>query len=242
MSELATINEANPVVSTPSDLLARAVDRGADIETLERLLNLKERTDAKDAERIANAAFSMALAEMPEIKKVKNVSFSSRGGNNVNYDYAPLDYILTETKPVLARHGFYPRFEQFQQDNQIGVRLIISHTEGHVIKNEMTGLPHDDQRMNAYQRKMAAITFMSRYLYMMSLGLAAGDDNGGEAIAQPLRDDVIKTWVDKLLSTTTPENMAKVKADLRESGKSGNITDAEFEEIKRRWNSGDKND
>lgn len=160
MSELTTIN-------TPSDLLAVAINKDADIDKLEKLMQLQERYDAKQAEREFNLALSRFQKECPVIKKSKE---------GFGYKYADLDAIVRTIKDTLFECGLSFRFEQ-KQDNGIHVKCILSHIDGHHQSSEMTASADDSGRKNVIQAIGSAVTYLKRYTLVDVLGLATSDED-----------------------------------------------------------------
>src|SRR3990167_2535670 len=93
------LEKATLVRLDPQALLTQAVEKGAGIETLERLVAL-----AKDVRaETAKAAWYEAMAEFqrtsPPIKKTATAKIKTMRAE-YSYHYAPLDQIMAQIQPV----------------------------------------------------------------------------------------------------------------------------------------------
>src|SRR5690606_22537131 len=113
------------------DLLARAVEAGASVEALERLVALKERVDRERARRAFFEALSRAQEEMPEVPKARTAQIATRSGVTYSYRYAALEDITRVIRPVLARHGLSYAWDVAQGDGVLIVTCVLRHVDGH---------------------------------------------------------------------------------------------------------------
>ena len=88
--------------TTPSDLLRLAVEQGADLEKLEKLMDLQERWESNQARK----AFVEAMAEFkknpPEIFKTKQVGYANKDGSFTGYMHATLGNVTCSIVEGLA--------------------------------------------------------------------------------------------------------------------------------------------
>lgn len=181
-TELMTQEDALPVASDGgegvSSLVRLAIERGVDVEVLERLVALQERV----TERNARAAFFEAVAnfqeECPEIRKVKNAEITSkRTGGKFSYTFAPLEEIARTIRPVLKRHGLSYSWNVAPGDGGLIVTCILRHVEGHSESADFP-VPNDgDGRMSAAQANGAALTYGKRQSLTSVLGLTTADED-----------------------------------------------------------------
>jgi ERF superfamily len=163
---------AKPV--TPMEMLSRALEGGAGIEVLEKLMDLQERWEARQARRAFDEAIAAAKAEIKPI--VRN-----REGHNAK-KYADFAAIAAAVDPVLSRHGLAYRFRTSQTD-KIAVTCIVTGF-GHYEENTLIGLPDATGSKNAIQAIGSALTYLQRYSLMQALGLAASHDDDGHAAGE----------------------------------------------------------
>ena len=156
---------------TPMQMLNTAVSQGADLDKLEKLMNLQERWENSEAKKAFNEALAGFQAELgPIIKK--------REGHNCSY--ADIDDIAQAIRPILDAFGLAYRFEQFQENNAITVTCIVTHTKGHRESATLTALSDTSGGKNAIQAMASTVTYLRRYTLTGALGITTGsDDNDG---------------------------------------------------------------
>jgi len=120
------------------------------------------------------AAFAAAAAELSDISTTRSVSTGT-----YSYSYAPLDAVLAEVRPILARHGLavlQPVATVAEDGKRIGVGVstMLVHSSG---EQWVFGpLIFDDK--GTPQQVGSAITYARRYSLLSSLGIATDDDDG----------------------------------------------------------------
>lgn len=153
--------------NTASKLLELAINKDADIEKLEKLMQLQERYDRNNAEKAFNLAMSKFQFECPPIKKTKE---------GFNYKYADLSGIKETIKSTLSSCGLSFRFEQ-SQENGIHVRCILMHTNGFSVSSSMSVSADTSGQKNQIQAIGSAVTYAQRYTLINVLGLATAEDD-----------------------------------------------------------------
>jgi hypothetical protein len=154
---------------TPMEMLSRAIEGGAGIEVLEKLMDLQERWEARQARRAFDEAIAAAKAEIKPI--VRN-----REGHNAK-KYADFAAIAAAVDPILSKHGLAYRFRTSQTD-KIAVTCVVTGF-GHYEENTLAGLPDATGSKNAIQAIGSALTYLQRYSLTQALGLAATYDDDG---------------------------------------------------------------
>lgn len=157
-AELAPIqNNVVPMTDTAALMatIARAAaDPNVDIEKMERLMEMYERVQ----KRQAAAAFAADLAEMQDELPI----VAERGDAAGRYKYALWEDINAAIKPVLKKHGFALSFRTDFSDG-ISVTGVLTHKEGH--REETTiKLPADPSgNKNAVQAVASSVSYGKRY-------------------------------------------------------------------------------
>lgn len=177
MTEAAlTIRNDQPsraVAMTPVDMLSLAVERGASIETLEKLMGLRERYEASQARKAFDEAVADAKAGIQPVLK-------NREGHN-GKRYADFAAIAKAIDPIISQFGLSYRFRTTQTD-RISVTCVLSHKDGHSEETTLSGPPDASGSKNAIQAIGSTLTYLQRYTLVQALGLAASeDDDGGKA-------------------------------------------------------------
>jgi hypothetical protein len=171
---------------TPMEMLSNAVERGADIETLSKLMDLAERWEKNQARRAFDEAMAAAKAEIPVIGKTRKVSYDQRGGGHTEYMHEDLATIVEVVTPILAKHGLSFRFRTppRKPDEPITVICVISHRDGHMEENALSAAPDTSGQKNSIQAIGSTITYLQRYTLKAALGLAAAADDDAQS-AEP---------------------------------------------------------
>lgn len=184
------------VVATPMEMLSAAIERGAGMDVLEKLMGLQERWEANQARKAFDAAISSAKAEIP-------VVLTNREGHN-NKRYADFAAIARAVDPVMAKHGLAYRFRTRQENGAIHVTCIISHRDGHSEETTLAGAADTSGNKNAIQALGSTLTYLQRYSLRQALGIAASDDDDGRSAGAG--------------ETVSDEQYAKLQTALLNSG------------------------
>ena len=194
--------EARTIAITPMQMLQIAVERNADLDKLQQLMDLNDRWESNEAKKAFVVALNEFKKDPPAIIKNKHVSFAGRGGG-AEYDHATLDHVSGEIGKALSEHGLSHRWEVEQgkdvADVRITVTCILTHQKGHSEKVSMWALPDDSGAKNRIQAIGSTVTYLQRYTLLAATGLAAADqDDDGEAAAErpwkgPLGKTELKT-------------------------------------------------
>lgn len=179
-------NELIKSEESPQNLISLAIEKGANIEQLEKLLSLKERWDAAQANKSFIAAMSNFQKEVPAIEKKKLVSYPSSKGGNVSYKYAELGEIDETIKGAMASNGLSKRWEIKEEGGKIICTCIISHVDGHTESTSMSSGKDTSGGKNEIQSTASAISYLQRYTLIGVLGLTtATEDNDGDGTPPP---------------------------------------------------------
>jgi hypothetical protein len=170
--EITVSQPASSGALTPMDMLSHAVERGADLDMIEKLMNLQERWEASQARKAFDESISAAKADIPPIER------TGKGHNDKRY--ATFAAIARVVDPIISQHGLSYRFRTTQGD-RISVTCILSHKSGHFEETTLSGPPDASGSKNAIQAIGSTLTYLQRYSLVQMLGLAAADDDDGKA-------------------------------------------------------------
>ena len=181
-SELVTQEQSLlPVIAQPNmRLIEIAVEKGADITQLEKLMDLQERYEANQAKKDFNEAMSKFQSLLPTIEKSGIVDYTTNKGRTY-YDYAKLEDIAKAIRPALKETGLSYRFSQSQNQGWITVTCIVTHAGGHSETSELTSQPDISGGKDPLKAIASAISYLRRYTLTGSLSIVVGgeDDDGG---------------------------------------------------------------
>jgi len=134
-------------------------------------------------------ALTKALAEMvnpPKTKKV-TVKGKTKSGQPYSYDYfyAALPEIMDAIRPILGKHGLAVMQSTETQDGFPSIVTKVLHESGEWISSDHLIMAPSQ---NDPQSAGSAITYGRRYSLTALLGLAADEDDDGQAGSQKRSD------------------------------------------------------
>lgn len=160
----------------PQNLIMSAVQSGASIDVLERLLSMRDRIVKEQAEIAFRESMSLFQEECPVIAKKKEVK--NKDKTTTRYKYAPLDDIIKTVQPIITKHGFSYKIETKNIDEPfkgIESTVIISHVMGHS-ESTCFSVPIDsNEYMTEPQRYLSSQTFTKRVAFCNGFGIITGD-------------------------------------------------------------------
>lgn len=171
---------------TPVDLLNMAVERGATIESMTKLMDLRERWEAGQARKAFDKAVAEAKSGITPVTK-------NRAGHN-GKRYADFAAIATAVDPIISQFGLSYRFRTTQTD-RINVTCILSHEDGHSEETTLSGPADTTGSKNAIQAIGSTLTYLQRYTLVQALGLAASEDDDGGKNADPNAETITEEQV-----------------------------------------------
>ena len=172
---------------TPMEMLQIAVERGTDLDQLQKLMDLQERWEATQARKAYNAALAGFKSDPPRVSKNKHVGYRSQRTNQVtDYDHATLDEVVSKVAPALAQHGLSHAWATSQGAEGITVTCTLTHRDGHAESVKLSGPPDDSGNKNPIQQIGSTVTYLQRYTLLAITGLATEEqDDDGYAAAAP---------------------------------------------------------
>jgi len=180
MNKPAVIEHDQPLQAaptTPATLLQIAVEQGADIDKLTKLMDLQERYEAKEAKKAYIASMSAFRAECPTIAKTREAH---------NSKYAGLAETIDQIKPLLASNGLSHAWKTDQDNGQVSVTCCVTHDQGHQECTTLTAGLDTSGSKNSIQSLGSTISYLERYTLYAVLGLASGDMDNDGATSEPV--------------------------------------------------------
>lgn len=177
MSEETKAIEIVRQVPSPISILQRAVESGANPDTLAKLLELHERFEANEARKQFEVSFAAFKTEAPKLEKSKEVGYETSKGRT-SYKYTPLDHIANTLGPILAKHGLSYNWKQdCSAGGSIQVTCVLRHVQGHSIDNTLASQSDPSGSKNSIQAIGSAVTYLRRYTLLGILGMATSDED-----------------------------------------------------------------
>ncbi len=152
-------------------LIAQAIDKGVSVETMEKLLAMRKELRAEKAKEEFDKALSAFQGECPIIEKKKKVAF-----NTTHYSYAPLEDIVEQVKPLLAKNGFSYMFDT-KTNGKMQVICKVKHLAGHMETSTFDMEIDQNAKMNVSQKYGSALTYAKRYAFCAAFGINVKDED-----------------------------------------------------------------
>lgn len=190
--------------NSPASMMLAAMDRGASLEQIEKMMALQERWEANEARKAYNAAFSAFKAEAVRIVKNREVTDGPLRGKA----YAELHSVVDALTPALSRHGLSASWKLTKDEPQwMEVTCTLRHVNGHEEVVSMGGPPDAGGAKNAIQARASTKSYLERYTLKAICGVAEGgeDDDGngacrGDGSAPEAADAVLQAGRDAAMS------------------------------------------
>lgn len=182
MNAIAKHDGQEPVAylpaTTPMSMIERAVEKGADVAMIEKLMELAERHDRNLGRRAFDQAIAAAKAEFPSIRKNRTVDFTTAKGRT-HYRHEDMAEIARTVDPILSKYGLSYRYRTEQDGRVVTVTCILSHKDGYSEETTLSSAADESGNKNHIQAVGSAATYLQRYTLKMALGLAASEDDDG---------------------------------------------------------------
>lgn len=164
------------------ELISKAIDSRAPVESLERLLAMRKEIMADQAREEYFAAMADFQSECPIVGKTRDVRLTGGG-----YRFAPMEDIKPKVDPFIRRHGFSYRWDVRENE----VACIITHRGGHSEESKFPLKSAKAPAMNEVQGLASGQSYAKRYAFINGFGIVVGDedDDGRRAEAKPITDE-----------------------------------------------------
>lgn len=166
-----------PALVSPMQLLTLAVQQGADIDKLERLMVLKREHEADEARKAYNVAFAAFKEEAVKVLKNRKVTDGPLKGKS----YAELFSVVNAVTPALTKHGLSHSWRLTKDEKDwLEVTCTLKHALGHAESVSMGGPPDTGGAKSALQARASSVSYLERYTLKAICGVAEeGDDGDG---------------------------------------------------------------
>jgi ERF superfamily len=182
------VNDDWQDMKTPPALIERAIESGASVEVMERLLSLQQRWEEGQAKKAYASAIADLRPDLPEIIKNRSVDFTTERGRT-HYRYEDLQSVTEALSPPMAKHGLSFRWRTVSDGpDKVTVSCIISHRAGHSEENSLSARHDTSGNKNPIQALGSAVTYLQRYTLKAAVGVAAATDDDGQSATPDLPD------------------------------------------------------
>lgn len=207
----AIVPQAMPVDQSPFGRMLAAQQAGIGLDQIQRMMEMQEQWERREAEKAYNVAFAAFKAEAVRVIKGRSVTDGPLKGKS----YAELHDVVDAVTPALSRHGLSASWKITRDEKDwIEVTCTLKHVGGHAETVSMGGGPDAGGAKNALQARASTKTYLERYTLKAICGIAeGGDDTDGNSTKEG-PDEFTKGWIDFALSVKDkPDEFKKARRD-----------------------------
>ena len=188
------------------DALTLAIEKGADLEQIEKLMELQERFEANEARKAYVVAMARFKADPPKIDKDASVKYGQTA-----YKHATLGNVAEKINKGLSEQGLSAAWQTDQKEKTIAVTCKITHILGHSESTTLEAGADTSGAKNSIQAIGSTITYLQRYTLLSLAGLATAemDDDGAGSESEYIDGEQMATINEWIESTKT--DLAKFK-------------------------------
>ena len=175
----------------PQALLAQAIDKNLPIESMERLLAMRDKMKAEWARDQFFTSLSGFQSECPIIEKthqVREKDKQTKADKGLRYAYAAIEDLVEPVRPLLLKWGLSWTSKPSQTREDVTANIYAHHKDGHEEVTSFTVPIDPDAYMSDPQKAAAALTFATRYAFKSAFGIQTkGEDNDAQPDGEPRR-------------------------------------------------------
>ncbi len=211
-NELEVVNESKEIAAGGMDInkiMELAIEKG-DLDKIEKMMELQERYEKREAEKAYNQAMAAFKASPPKINKDAHVNFKLKTGGVTDYKHSTLGNVTEKINSELSKYGLSSAWST-SQEKGIAVTCKITHIMGHSESTTLEAAPDVSGGKNAIQAIGSTVTYLERYTLLSLTGLATEemDDDGAGSEAEYITEEQMATineWIE-----STKADFAKFK-------------------------------
>lgn len=163
---------------TPMDMLQMALQQNADIDKLQKLMDLQDRWEKSEAKKAFLSAKSEFKGNMPKVYKDKY---------NKQYDsyYTSIGHLVNTVDAFLSPCGLSAEWK-FDQSAGIKVTCTLTHRLGHSESVSLSGPLDTSGSKNSLQQIKSTVTYLKLATFEAVTGVASinddSDDDGNGSV------------------------------------------------------------
>ena len=194
--------------ATPIELLRIAISQGADLQKIEKLMDLQDRWEANQARKAFTVAMTDFKKHVPDIIKDRLVDFTNREGKRTRYRHASLASVCDAVIEGLSTVGISHRW-LLEQAGAIKVTCILTHIAGHSESTALQASADESGNKNSIQAVASTVSYLQRYTLLSATGLATRDmDDDGRGHEEGRLEHTSPALV-------TPEQIAEIETMIK---------------------------
>jgi hypothetical protein len=212
--QLAASAEDQPLALSPENPIGRMIEAITktgvstdNMAVLERMMDLYERVEVKNAEKQFAEAFVALQSDLPPVQASKPVP--NRDGS-IRYHFAPYEEIMAQIRPFLQKHGFTVTFSMSFSEGRVVQACTLQHVGGHSRTNQfMARVGNGPPGSSEAQGDGAASTYAKRFALCNALNIVTEIDTDGKdarAAGEPISPDKVQYLREQVRETASDES------------------------------------
>ena len=179
------------VESNYDKVINLAIEQKADLATIEKFMDLRDRWEQNEARKAYHVAMAAFKANLPTVVKDKtNSQYKSK--------YASEDALINTINPELSKHGLSATFDFAQTGDEIKVTCNITHADGHRESVSLSGKADGSGSKNPLQQIKSTTTYLRKATFEAITGIASSDneaDDDGNGASRYLTEAEVVTII-----------------------------------------------
>jgi len=208
-------NTEAPAPVVAGNMLEMLVQKDATVEMIEKIMDLRDREETRNAKNAYTEAMALFKANAPEIEKDAKVGYANQKGGHTSYTHATLGNVSNTINKALGEYGLSAAWQTEQSEKAVKVTCTITHKLGHSESTSLSAAPDTSGSKNAIQALGSTISYLERYTILALTGLATKEqDDDGKAGGEPA-DEFITPEQAKSINALLKSTDSKVDAFLK---------------------------
>lgn len=169
-----------------------AIETKADLPTIEKFMDLRERWEKNEARKAFHVAMAVFKANLPTVVKDKTNS-------QYNSKYVSEDALINTINPELSKQGLSASFDFAQEGDNIKVTCNITHAKGHRESVSLSGKADGSGSKNPLQQIKSTATYLRKATFEAITGIASSEndaDDDGNGATEYISDKQKSTILD----------------------------------------------
>lgn len=176
--------------ASPAELIQSAISSGADLDKLEKLLDLQIKWEENEAKKAYNKAMAEFKANPPKIEKDRHVGYQTSKGK-VGYSHASLYNVVDKISSELSKYGLSATWRTAQNEKLVTVSCRITHEKGHSEETSLSAPADDSGSKNSIQAIGSTVTYLQRYSLLSMTGLATHDQDTDGMVEEKIDENKV---------------------------------------------------
>jgi len=180
-----------PTSNSPSMIFQQAIASGAEVEQIEKLMDMQFKWEANEARKAYNKAMADFKENPPIIDKDRKVGYTTSKGK-VEYFHASLYNVTQKISSELSKYGLSASWKTHQTDKMVTVTCRISHKQGHSEETSLSAPADDSGSKNAIQAIGSTISYLERYTILSLTGLSTQNQDTDGIVEEKIDENKVK--------------------------------------------------